>query len=175
MTKKKSLKVKQDGFTLIEVLVVVAITGMVAMVLFGTVIQIMTESDRSTDITTASQQVQNAGYWFKHDGVMAQTVVTDDPATTGVSEFLTLEWTDSDGIPCRSAYTLESSETPFKKLIRSYTAGTSATKTMFVADSIVESSSNVVWSGSVMAVSIVSQVGNQNAARTYKVSPRAIE
>ena len=161
----------QKAFTLVELLVVVALTAIITMVTGTVVIQMLTESQRSSGRLTASQQVQNAGFWFKRDGAMAQTVMLDDLSTGDITEFITLEWTDWDGTSHRSAYTLEDAGSGLNRLMRSYSVGGN-TQTMFVADSITSASAN--WTRPVLSMTITVQVGSQNAARTYQVKPRPI-
>lgn len=80
----------QRGFTLLELLIAFAITGVVAGAATTTIFQMFYSSVRSSNYMTVVRQVQNAGYWVSRDAQMAQSVVI-----TGVSGFpLTLTWTD---------------------------------------------------------------------------------
>jgi len=80
----------QRGFTLVELLVAIAITGLITGGITMTIFQVFAGNARTSNHMTAVRQVQNAGYWISHDAQMARGVVI-----TGVSGFpLTLTWTE---------------------------------------------------------------------------------
>lgn len=82
----------QRGFTIIELLIAVALTGIVAGATTTTIVQVFDGSARTSNHMTAVRQVQNAGYWVSRDAQMAETVVT-----TGATGFpLTLTWIEWD-------------------------------------------------------------------------------
>ena len=171
---KSKAAAKAGGFTLLEVLVVLAITAMLAMVVSTTLIQLLVESDRSASQLTSSQQVQNAGFWFKRDGVMAQTIDTTDNGGTPEFELLTLTWIDWDNKLHEAVYTLQDSGGGLKKLERSYSIDAGPTQTTYVAESIIGASTSITWDGDILTLNIASQIGNQNEARTYQVKPRPL-
>ncbi len=81
----------QRGFALIEVLIVIAITGIISGGITTAIFQVFDVNARSTAHMTAVKQVESAVYWISRDAQMAQGVVTgDDPET----EFLILTWAD---------------------------------------------------------------------------------
>lgn len=81
------LNKKQRGVTLVELVVALAIVGIIAGATTTTIFQVTTGSSRTSDHMTAIRQVQNVGYWISQDSQMAQVVITDDPDTV-----LTLVW-----------------------------------------------------------------------------------
>lgn len=168
MAKQKS---KQKGFTLLEVLVAVALVTTVSMVSGTVVFQTYMEEGRSSGRLTASQQVQNAGFWFKRDAAKAQTVMFDDPGTSAVTEFITLEWIDWSNTSYRVAYVMQDVGEGLSSLIRSYSTGGN-TQTSFIADSISGSSAN--WTRPVLDMTLTAQVKGQTVTRTYQVKPRPI-
>jgi len=81
----------QRGFTLIELMVVIAITGFVTSGATMAILQVINGSARTNNHMTAVRQVQNAGYWVSRDVHMVQNIVADP---TGGGFPLTLTWTD---------------------------------------------------------------------------------
>jgi prepilin-type N-terminal cleavage/methylation domain-containing protein len=61
----------QKGFTLPELLITVAITGLIVSFLGAAIYQIVTVTDYSGQRITAMHELQNAAYWFSRDGQMA--------------------------------------------------------------------------------------------------------
>jgi len=68
----------QRGFTLPELLITVAITGLIASVLGTAIYQIITVTESGNDRMTAMHELQNAGYWVTLDGQMASTATSGD-------------------------------------------------------------------------------------------------
>ncbi|MBA7518069.1 hypothetical protein ES705_10135 [subsurface metagenome] len=73
------MKRGQKGFTLIEILVVVAILGVIAVPLAYTTITLLTNPARSNDENVVLQQVRNVGDWISRDVQMARIVTLDEP------------------------------------------------------------------------------------------------
>jgi len=163
----------QKGFTLVELLVVVAISAVITMAAGTVIIRIYSESERSSERLTASQQVQNAGFWLKGDASEAQAIMLDDPETITITELVTLVWYGWDNKIYRAAYTLENSG-GLKKLMRRYSIDGGSPQVTFVADSIVEASTSAGWDGYILTLNITAQVGDQDAARIYQVKPRPL-
>lgn len=63
----------EHGFTLVELLVVVAITGVIVTVLGTAIFQMLTVSGYGNARLTALHELQNAAYWFNLDGQMSVT------------------------------------------------------------------------------------------------------
>ena len=87
----------QLGFTLIELMLAIAISGVITGAVTTTIFQVVTGSLRTNNHMTMVRQVQNAGYWVSHDVQMAQNVAladesVDDPDGTRFP--LTLSWTE---------------------------------------------------------------------------------
>lgn len=68
---------KEKGFTLIELLVGLAITSVIIVAMCMTITTLVTNSQGTTERSTALRQVQNAGYSISHDVQMAKTVTPD--------------------------------------------------------------------------------------------------
>ena len=63
----------QKGFTLPELLITVAITGLIVSFLGAAIYQIVTVTDYSNQRIMAMHELQNAAHWFSRDGQMAST------------------------------------------------------------------------------------------------------
>ena len=94
LSSMRSLTKNQLGFTLIEVLVAVAIGGAIAAAGSMATRQVVTETKRNNNHEIAVRQVQNASHWVTRDVRMAQTVTPDGDAD-GLP--LTLTWQDYGG------------------------------------------------------------------------------
>ena len=68
----------QKGFTLPELLITVAITGLIVGVLGTAIYQIITATESGNDRIIAMHELQNAGYWVTLDGQMARTATGGD-------------------------------------------------------------------------------------------------
>lgn len=89
----------QKGFTLLEVLVIVAIVGMLVPLISVSIIQIIRGTDRSNTKAIALADIEHATSWLNQDLLMAQTinVVFGSPADLVAGDNLTLNWTDYYG------------------------------------------------------------------------------
>jgi prepilin-type N-terminal cleavage/methylation domain-containing protein len=63
----------QKGFTLPELLVTVAITGLIVTFLGTATYQIITITEYGSDKTIAMHELQNVAHWLSRDGQMAST------------------------------------------------------------------------------------------------------
>lgn len=63
----------QKGFTLPELLLTMAITGLIASFLTLAIYQIITVTGYGNDRMIAMHELQNAGHWLSLDGQMART------------------------------------------------------------------------------------------------------
>lgn len=104
----KRLESSQRGIGLVELIIAIAITGIIGAAATMAIHQVLTGTALSNDLNTAINNVQLAGYLVNRDALQAQEVMLDDPDTSAITEFLTLSWTDWDSNDkYRIAYTLE--------------------------------------------------------------------
>ena len=90
--KMKKLHKGQKGFTLLELIIGIAITGLITTAVTMTIFQTFTGSTRSSNHMVAVRQVQEAGYWVSFYAYAAQNMTI-----TGDSGFpLILRWIDFD-------------------------------------------------------------------------------
>jgi prepilin-type N-terminal cleavage/methylation domain-containing protein len=111
---------KQQGFTLIEILVVMAVGGMIMTVALLTIYQIVWGTERSNDQVIALTDAHYAAMWLKWDLQMTQnTDLTDGDSVPKSS--VSLGWIDNTGFATAnesahsSNYTLSGTE-----LLRNY-------------------------------------------------------
>ena len=63
----------ERGFTLVELLITVAITGLIVSGLGTAIHQIITVPEYGNDTLTATHELQNVAHWFSLDGQRAST------------------------------------------------------------------------------------------------------
>ncbi|MBN1368027.1 MAG: prepilin-type N-terminal cleavage/methylation domain-containing protein [Dehalococcoidales bacterium] len=86
----RSLKKSECGFTLIEIVVALAVVGVLSTAIVMIISQIYTTNMRDSARMTAVQNAQSALHWLSRDVQMAQTVQTG-----GTSGFpLQLNWVE---------------------------------------------------------------------------------
>lgn len=72
----------QKGFTLPELLITVAITGLIASFLGTAIYQIITVTEYGNDKAIATHELQNTAHWVSRDGQMAKTASSGDSCLT---------------------------------------------------------------------------------------------
>jgi len=149
----------QKGFTLIEVLIVVAIFAVVAVVTSAAIGQVV-QSNRTSNHMVAVRQVQQAGYYVSKDGLQAQNISCN--LTTSSS--LHLNWTDGEGQSYNITYTLE----PMGTLYRLY-----RNEVLLPIDYLTENT-QCRWNATttVLTLNITARVGLETESRTYEIKPR---
>jgi prepilin-type N-terminal cleavage/methylation domain-containing protein len=78
------MRKREKGFSLVELVVATAISGLVISGLGTAIYQILTVTEYGNDKLTAAHELQNAAHWFSLDGQKANT------ATGGSALVLTL-------------------------------------------------------------------------------------
>ncbi len=102
----ESINRNQKGFTLIEILVAMAITGFIGVGLTMAASQVMSVNALSVNHVIVVKQVENAAYWINRDARMAQIIQPN-----GVSGFpLNLSWVEWDNTTHQVAYVISNGE-----------------------------------------------------------------
>jgi prepilin-type N-terminal cleavage/methylation domain-containing protein len=65
----------QHGFTLVELLVAIAISGIVMSAFVSTFFHVAITSGRASDTLIASKEFQNVGHWINRDGQTAKSAI----------------------------------------------------------------------------------------------------
>ena len=164
--KMKKLKKSEKGLTLVELLIVIAITGLIAGGITMTIFQVFNINTRTTNRMTAVRQVQNAGFWVSPDVQMAQSV--DAGGSSGFP--LALNWTEYvTGNNHTVIYTLENNE-----LQRSHSVNGGNSTVTPIAEYIDSAQTSCVWDGEWLTFNVTATVGGQSETRVYEVKPRPV-
>jgi prepilin-type N-terminal cleavage/methylation domain-containing protein len=170
MRRYSSARPRSRGFTLVEVIIALGITGLIGVALTGAVYQMLTVPSQASAHMLAVQQVENAVHWLSRDVQQAQVVTP-----SGDSGFpLTISWTEWDSTNKSITYAIENGE-----LLRTYAASGSEPVTVVVAwhiDADVESSS-CQFSGGVFTFQLTARIAAIRPAsetRTGRVTPRSV-
>ena len=162
----KRLHKDQRGLTIIELLVVIVLTGLITAAITTTFFQVFDMNTRTANHMSALSQVQQAGKLVSQDILEAQPDMIDDSPTGG--EFFILGWNST---PVREVtYTLEDGE-----LWRSETLGEGVPETTRVAEHIDPDPTKTYcsWNGDVFIFKVTATVGEESEQRLYRVQPRS--
>jgi len=162
----KGLHKDQRGLTIIELLVVIILTGLITAAITTTFFQVFDMNTRTANHMSALSQVQQAGKLVSEDILEAQPDMIDDSPFTG--EFFILSWNST---PTREVtYTLEDGE-----LWRSETIGEGVPETTRVAEYIDPTETNCNWDDveKVLIFTVTATVGEESEQRIYRVQPRS--
>jgi len=162
----KRLHKDQRGLTIIELLVVIILTGLITTAITTTFFQVFDMNTRTANHMSAVSQVQQAGKLVSEDILAAQPDMIDDSPTTG--EFFILGWNST---PTREVtYTLVDGE-----LWRSETIGIDPPTLTRVAEYIDSDPTKTYcnWNDEVFIFTVTATVGEESEQRIYRVQPRS--
>ena len=167
----KKLHKDQRGLTLIELVIVIAITGLITAGITMTIFQVFDMNTRTTNRMVAVSQVQHAGKLVSEDILEAHPdMIRDNPPG---ETFLVLGWTAQNGTVHAVNYTLEyMPASEFQILWREHIIDGVVDSTTKVAEHIDLVQTSCVWAGGVLTFEVTATVGEQSETRIYKVKPR---
>lgn len=175
--KMKKLNKDQRGFTMVELLIAMLLTGIVATAITGTILYALNVNFSIANRMSAVRQVRNVGFWVSPDFQMARDV---DPG--GSQGFpLTLTWIEwGTGNNHTVIYTLEDMSGGFKKLQREhYINYPNLDSTITVAE-YIDPGQTFIDPGTpcsfpdcgAFKFEVTATVGGQNETRVYEVETR---
>jgi prepilin-type N-terminal cleavage/methylation domain-containing protein len=170
----------QRGFTLVELIIAIAIAGLITGGITAAVMQVLTINSRSSNHMIAVRQVQQAGKEVSKDALQSQNVnpaeaAEEDPFGTNFP--LSFNWTDWEGLENVVVYTIEDGE-----LKRSHSVnGTAQTTAPAVVAEYIDvtlvtakAKTNCDWNEAsrVLTFTVTATVGTESETRIYEVEPR---
>ncbi len=174
------MKPGERGYTLIELLIAITITVMVAGTAGIAIFQVLRNTERNNDLITAVRQVENAGYWISRDAQMALGVTVTENLT--LPDFLGLSWTEWNGegdpIYHSANYTFEDLTNGIGQLKRTYGSSTGARAQTLIAQYIyydpddADATSNTSYQNPVLTVKLTAVYEGATESREYKVKRR---
>lgn len=165
----------QKGVTLVELVIVVALAGMVGAAITAIAFQAFSFNTRLFGQMTAIRQVQQAGFWVSPDVMMAKTVdVGNDPGTPEF-ELVTLTWKEGQtGVSHEVRYVLADMADGLARLEREHYIGSplALNSTTTVAEYISLTGTSFSVDGDAFKLTVNATVGEQTETRIYRIEPR---
>jgi prepilin-type N-terminal cleavage/methylation domain-containing protein len=175
---RKRSRSSQLGFTLIELMIAIALGGVILAGSAALLRQIVISGGDSSDRTQARLEVQYVNFWVSEDVIQAQEVqIGDISAARCPTPFLTLKWT-AEGVNNTVTYCVEDVKDKLGrslwKLYRSKGVGqiTVAENLDPLLTRCYQKQSGNGTSLNVLVLEVASKVDRMEASASYEISPR---
>ena len=154
----------QPGFALIELIIALAIIGIVAAGVVGSVYQLLTASKQANDQQYVTTQLRNAELWISRDAMMAVRLTQ-----TGFP--LTFAWDIVDGTP-EVVVTYYLDATASGSRLRREVNRVGDLETVIVAEGINADESSYLYTPYELTVTLSATSGSHTDTCTFEVQPR---
>ena len=158
----------QKGFTLLELIIAIAIAGLITAGITVAIMQILDVNHRASNRMIAVRQVQQAGKEVSKDALQSQNVTYH--GSPGFN--LTLAWKNPEDAQNVVTYTISEAN----ELARSHTVDGTPVETArpIVAQYIDPYQTYCVWNGTtrVLIFTITAALGTESETRIYEIEPR---
>jgi len=146
-------------FSLIEIVATLAISGIIALGATMANGQVINQTVKNNDYTTANRHVLNAIRWISRDAQMAQTI--ENWENFPLADNLTLSWTTWDNQFNQAVYSVDAANGQLRRL---YTVADEPPQELLIAQyvKIDPASSNCTWDNRELTLSITGSVGVGN-------------
>jgi prepilin-type N-terminal cleavage/methylation domain-containing protein len=159
-------RTRKSGFTLIELIITVAIVGLLATAISVSIFQIFKVNASSGSRMVAIKQVETAINRIRVDVQMAQVVENTD---TDPNVFLKLRWKEWDNTVNEVKYSVDPASHQMSRLL-SQGSPLNPVSTIVIATNIQSASASV--SGENWKIDIAAAVSDSTEIRTIEVKPR---
>ena len=157
----------EKGFTLIEVIIAVAIIGIITPALAMTTTTLLTNHQQANDHNIVLHQVQNAGHWISHDVQMAKNVVFDDPNGFPLTLYIPVDTDENNDL--RVDYSFDANK--LKRQVHN-TLDTLVSETLIAEYIDVQDTTFSNLDSNIYTLTVKASKGEAVVERIYEVSQR---
>lgn len=173
------MKQKENGFTVIEMVVAFSLSAMIALAGMAFVFQSINTADRTEDHLTVVAAAENAGYWLSRDAYMADNVITDNLTSPAI---LVLKWTEwgygDTNIYHSATYSIENLSDNIGHLTRHYQSSSGTDQQTTIASNIYYNPSDptnttsISYLSPVINLKVSTKLGDTGETRNYQIYRR---
>jgi len=159
----------QKGFSLLELIIVIALTGLITAAITMTVFQVFNMNTRTANRMAAVSQVQHAGKVVSEDILEANTVDAGNDPDTPELELLTLTRNDTATNSTHEVIYILDEGVLWRSESVEGEEGEIVTR---VAEYIDPAQTSCVPVGTAFRFTVTATVGDESETRIYRVQPR---